>query len=171
MSDRRLYGRAVEAVASFGVRRLAAVLVVSGAGIATTGQNEAVVTRVYRDPVGIPTVCGGHTGPDVPKVGTVVPDSFCERLTQADAARYSAAVGRWVKVPVTQQQFDQLVDFTWNVGEGNLQHSTLLRKLNAGDCHGAAAEFPKWNKAAGRVLPGLTARRAQERAWFEADCP
>lgn len=79
-------------------------------------------------------------------------------------------------VPVTQSQFDALVSFAFNVGtdidaddipEG-LGDSTLLRKVNAGDYAGAANEFPKWTKARGRVLNGLTRRRAAERALFLA---
>lgn len=75
-------------------------------------------------------------------------------------------VNRAVTVDLTQNQFDALCSFTYNVGTGNLQSSTLLKKLNAGDYAGAAAEFPKWNKSDGRVLAGLTARRLEEQQLF-----
>ena len=84
-------------------------------------------------------------------------------------------VNSLIKVPATQGQFDALVSFAYNVGldidedtlaEG-LGDSTLLRKFNAKDYAGCAAEFPKWNKAGGVVLNGLTKRRAGERAMFE----
>jgi len=58
------------------------------------------------------------------------------------------------------------VSFAYNVGVGNLQSSTLLKKHKAGDYRGAVAEFAKWNKAAGKVLPGLTKRRAAEAALY-----
>ena len=69
-------------------------------------------------------------------------------------------------MPVTQNQFDALVSFTYNLGAGNLRSSTLLKKLNAGDYAGAADEFPKWNKAGGKELAGLTRRRNAERDLF-----
>lgn len=62
----------------------------------------------------------------------------------------------------SQAQFDALVSFTYNVGPENLRSSTLLRKHRAGDYAGASREFGRWNRAAGRVLPGLTRRRAAE---------
>lgn len=72
-------------------------------------------------------------------------------------------------LPATSQpQFDALVSFTYNVGEGNLRSSTLLRKHKAGEFAGAAAEFGKWNRAAGRVMKGLTRRRAAEAALYRS---
>lgn len=66
----------------------------------------------------------------------------------------------------SQRQFDALMSFTYNVGPGNLKASTLLRKHKAGDYAGAAKEFARWNKAGGRVLAGLTRRRAAEAALY-----
>lgn len=158
--------------ANTAVRWLASALVVSAAGTAAIMHDEGVVKKVYLDPVGIPTVCVGHTS-TVSKadVGKVYTDAQCAELLRSDTRVAQAAVGRLVKVPVTQGQYDALVSFTFNVGEANFKNSTLLRKLNAGDCHGAAAEFPRWNRARGVVLPGLVTRRANERARFEVDCP
>jgi lysozyme len=76
-------------------------------------------------------------------------------------------VNRAVTVPLNQNQFDALCDFTFNLGAGNFRSSTLLKKLNAGDYAGAAAEFPKWVRASGNVMPGLVKRRAAERELFE----
>lgn len=152
-------------------RKLAVVFTISAAGLAGISHDEGRVNRVYLDPVGIPTACVGHTA-TVTKadVGKTVPDSICDSLLRQDTAVAQRAVGQLVKVPITQGQYDALVSFTFNVGAGNLKASTLLRKLNAGDCTGAAAEFPRWNKARGKVLKGLISRRAHERAKFEADC-
>jgi lysozyme len=119
----------------------------------------------YYCPAGVLTIGVGHTGPDV-KPGMRITQAESDALLSADLAKFEKAVARNVKVPLTQNQFDALVSFTYNLGEGNLKSSTLLKRVNAGDMGGAAAEFIKWNKAAGKVLGGLTTRRACEAALF-----
>lgn len=146
-------------------------LVLSAAGIAGLIAHEGSVDRVYLDPVGIPTACVGHTATvSRADVGRRMPAGVCERLLAEDTAWAQAAVRGGVKVPVTQEQFDALVSFTFNVGPAAFANSSLLRKLNAGDCLGAGAEFPRWVRARGQVLPGLVKRRADERALFETGC-
>jgi len=112
------------------------------------------------------TIGWGSTGPDIKK-GVVWTQAQCdERFNQhvaEFAQRVSAALGG---AKTTQNQFDAMVSFAYNLGVANLQSSTLLRKHKAGDYAGAAAEFAKWNKAAGKVLPGLTRRRAAEAALY-----
>ena len=112
------------------------------------------------------TIGWGTTGPDVAR-GLVWTQQQCDdrfgRDLDAFAQKVSAAIGG---AATTQHQFDAMVSFAYNVGIGNLASSTLLRKHKAGDHAGAAAEFAKWNKAAGRVLPGLTRRRAAEAALY-----
>lgn len=166
-------GRLVNAIKDVAVgvivRRAAAVLVLSGAGVVALQHDEGVVKQVYLDPVAIPTVCTGHVTTE--KVGTVKTDAECAQLLQQDTGIAQRAVQRLVRVPVSQGQFDALVSFTFNVGGGNLASSTLLKDINLGMCHEAAAEFLKWNKAKGRVLPGLVSRRERESAKFERDCP
>lgn len=154
------------------VRRSAAALAVSAAGLAGITYHEGKVNAVYLDPVGIPTSCVGHTGPDTTAsmVGEHRSDEVCARLLDQDTRAAQSAVGRCVKVPVTQVQYDALVSFTFNVGNSAFCGSTLVRKLNAGDCWGAAAEFSRWVKARGRELKGLVIRRADERAAFETGC-
>jgi lysozyme len=112
------------------------------------------------------TIGWGSTGPDI-KQGLVwtrqqCDDRFTEHLALF-AEKVSALLG---STPTTQQQFDAMVSFAYNVGVGNLAASTLLKKHEAGDDTGAAAEFARWNKAAGKVLPGLTRRRAAEAALY-----
>ena len=85
----------------------------------------------------------------------------CEDVESAERA-----VQDYVRVPLTQGQFDALVSFIYNVGVHNFNTSTLLRKLNAVDYEGAANEFPRWDHAGGRVLAGLTRRREAERRMF-----
>ncbi len=72
-------------------------------------------------------------------------------------------------VEVTQNQFDALVSFAFNLGPANLKSSTLLRKVNSGDVNGAADEFLKWNHAGGQGPAGLTARRNAEKTLFYPD--
>jgi len=72
-----------------------------------------------------------------------------------------------VKVKLKPWQFDALVSFTYNVGAGALAGSTLLKKVNAQDFEGAALEFHKWNKGGGKVLAGLTRRRASESLLYQ----
>jgi lysozyme len=143
------------------------------AALAGIAYHEGKVNRVYLDPVGIPTACVGHTGPDttISMVGEHRSDAVCARLLERDTRAAQSAVSRCVRVTVTQSQYDALVSFTFNVGAAALCSSTLVRKMNAGDCRGATAEFPRWTKARGRVLPGLVKRRADEQLAFSLGCP
>jgi len=111
------------------------------------------------------TIGWGHTGPEI-TADTVWTLSQAEAAFAADTGKAAAAVMRSTDVPLTQNQFDALVAFTFNVGTEAEGHSTLCRLVNARDFEGAAAEFEKWNHQDGKVLPGLTVRRAQERDLF-----
>ena len=83
-----------------------------------------------------------------------------------DVASSVSAVNRLVTVPLTQNQFDSLVDFVYNLGEGSFAKSTLLRKLNNKDYIGASEEFQKWVFDNGKVQPGLVSRRYREKQLF-----
>lgn len=87
-------------------------------------------------------------------------------LLRQDAQRMVQAVRDAVTVPLSQQQFDALVSFTFNVGAGALRRSTLLKRVNAKDFANVEQEFLKWNKAGGKVFAGLTRRRQAEAALF-----
>ncbi len=142
----------------------------SPAGRAFIGRHEGLRLSAYRDAAGIWTIGYGHTaaaGPPVPVAGLTITAADADRILGRDLVRFETAVARLVTVALSQGEFDALVSFTFNVGEGALGRSTLLKKLHAGDRAGAAAEFGRWNKAGGRVLAGLTRRRADERAMFE----
>lgn len=140
----------------------------SDKGLEFIKDREGVINRVYLDPVGLPTVGVGHlvTPEDGLMVGDLISESLALELLRKDLAKAEAAVLKAVKVPLSQNQFDALVSFVFNVGASNFRTSTLLRHLNAFNYTAAADEFPKWANAGGRRLPGLVRRRADERALF-----
>jgi lysozyme len=123
--------------------------------------------EAYPDPAtgGDPWTIGvGHTGPEVFK-GLVWMDDLIDKTLSADLAKFEEGVQR-LTGEIPQGQFDALVLFAFNVGLGNLLESTLLRKLRTGDVAGAAHEFERWDKAAGKSMKGLRRRRAAERELF-----
>jgi len=123
--------------------------------------------KAYQCPAKVWTIGVGHTGQDV-KPGLVITSEQSDKLLQSDLSKFESAVANLVKVPLNQNQFDALVSFSFNVGDGALGRSTLLKLINSGHADDAAEEFKKWNKAGGNVLTGLTARRAAERELFES---
>jgi lysozyme len=140
----------------------------------------------YLDPIGIWTIGWGHAiwdGNDFlrgannkRRAAALYPGGItlpqAEALLRADLLDSCRDVQTVVTQPISDNQFAALTSFAYNCGIGNLNKSTLLRLVNAGDFSGAAAEFGKWNKAAGKVLPGLTKRRAAEAALFNTpDAP
>ena len=139
-------------------------LVYSLSGIDLTRQFEGVKLQAYRDEAGVWTIGYGHTL------------NVCEGMTctpeQADAWLLKDihwacnVVNSQVKVPLTQNQFDALVDFVFNCGADAFCRSTLLRMLNQGDYSEAANQFERWAFAGGKQLPGLLRRRKAERAKF-----
>lgn len=89
-----------------------------------------------------------------------------DEILKKDLARFESGVARLCPVNLTQGQFDALVSFSFNVGLGNLQRSTIRMKVNRQDFEGAAEGFLDWTKAGGKVLKGLVSRRNDERALF-----
>jgi len=114
-----------------------------------------------------PWTCGyGQTGPEIFR-GIVWSQAYADRMFDEHAEKLSKQIEALITVPVEQCQFDAIVSLAYNVGVENVRTSTLLRKLNAGDYDGAGAEFIRWNRAAGKIMRGLTRRRYAERALFE----
>jgi lysozyme len=142
---------------------------VSAAGIDLIKQFEGFRANAYQDSVGVWTIGWGHTSGARP--GQTISRETATSLLRGDLQWAVSAVNRLVKVRLAQPQFDALVSFVFNLGEGNFAKSTLLRRLNAGDFAGAADQFAVWNKAGGRVLPGLTRRRSAEAALFQRAAP
>lgn len=111
------------------------------------------------------TIGYGHTGADVYE-GLTITLAQAETLLERDLRTSEGYVNSLVKVGLTQNQFDALVSFVYNVGGGAFKDSTLLRLLNAGDYTGAADQLLRWNKAQGKVMAGLIKRRQKERELF-----
>lgn len=130
---------------------------------------EGIMLKAYRDSVGVLTIGYGHTtmaGPPAVIPGMIVTEVQATDLLASDLKKYCAMVDRNVKVELNPNQYGALVSFTYNLGEGSLKSSTLLKKVNVKDFVGASKEFAKWNHAGGQVLKGLTRRRMAEAALF-----
>ncbi len=140
---------------------------ISENGLDLIRKHEGLRLQAYLCPAGVLTIGYGYTGTDV-KTAMKIDISQANALLSKDVERFEKSVNDLVRVPMTQGMFDALVGFAFNLGAGSLKGSTLLAKLNANDSQGAADEFLRWNKANGKVLDGLTARRESERELFLA---
>lgn len=136
-------------------------------GIDLIKRHEGFSATPYLCPAGVWTWGYGHTmSMGERQRGGMITRGEAESLLRGDLTTAENAVNRLVTVPLTQGQFDALVSFTFNLGQGALMRSTLLRLLNSGDYANAAAQFKKWVYAGGTKLPGLVARREEERSLF-----
>jgi lysozyme len=151
-----------------------AAAIIGAVGLSTIMAAEGIRTKTYLDPVGIPTICYGHTGPDV-KLGITLTVEQCKSILLKDIAFHRKGVEQCIKAPLTPNQRDAVVSFAFNVGVPKFCRSTMAKRLNAKDYIGAADEFPKWQyaKVSGRavVLRGLVKRRSAERALFLTPYP
>lgn len=138
-----------------------------------TGRNGVELIRhfegcrfdAYLCPAGVWTIGYGHTA-DV-KEGDSIDQEAAEAFLIEDLETFEQAVTRLVEVPLTQQQFDALVSWTFNLGAGNLAESTLLKKLNNYQYAEVPEQMMRWVRAGGQVLEGLVRRRAAEAALFQ----
>jgi lysozyme len=134
-------------------------------GLALIKEFEGFRALAYLCPAGVWTIGWGHTR-GVTEHDRVTEEMATDMLIE-DLAWSEAAVKQYVTVPLNQNQFDALVSFTFNLGQGALAQSTLLRLLNSGEYTAAALQFGRWVKAGTQTLPGLVRRREAERALFE----
>jgi lysozyme len=140
----------------------------SNAGIRLVEKLEGCILEAYKDDAGVPTIGFGHTGGVY--MGQKITQAQADDLLRKDLKKFVDRVNKYVKVPLNQNQFDALVIFDFNTG--SLGTSTLLKKLNAGDYAGAAAQFDVWNKITDPetgekvVSKGLINRRNAEQALF-----
>lgn len=159
----------VVAVAGVGLLAWASTLLPSSSAVQAVKAHEGAALVAYADPVGIPTICYGATRGV--RLGQKATPAECEAMLHRDLTYAGNGIAKGVQHALTQDQYDALVSFVYNVGETAFYKSTLLRKINSGDCLGAVQEFPRWVNAKGRKLNGLVTRRAAEAALFKKGCP
>lgn len=134
-------------------------------GLELTERFEGCRLVAYRDQGGVLTIGYGHTGSDV-YPGRIITSDVAQALLKSDVHAAVACVNDSVEVPITQNEFDALVDFTFNVGTRNFKKSTLLKDLNLRNYAEAAAQFSLWVNAGGHRVPGLVERRKEEHDLF-----
>ncbi|AFH47795.1 Phage-related lysozyme [Ignavibacterium album JCM 16511] len=141
---------------------------ISKKGLDLIKKYEGLKLEAYRDPAGILTIGYGHT--KTVKPGMVINKDMADLLLKIDVMDAENAVRVLVNIELSQNQFDALVSFVFNVGRKNFERSTLLKKLNEGKILEAGEEFMKWTKAKQpgglKELPGLVKRRAEEKVLF-----
>ena len=147
---------------------------ISNDGLRCIAGFEGFVDHLYNDPAGHCTVGYGHLlhrgrcdgrAVEHPYLNGIV-QTAATTLLREDAKRYEDCVNRLVTVLLNQDQFDALVSFTFNLGCGAFESSTLRRLLNQGRYDTVCDQLRRWNKAGGKVLAGLTRRREAECALF-----
>src|SRR5690606_31851608 len=116
---------------------------ISAAGLAHIKKWEGCKLTAYKDVAGVWTIGYGSTGNHV-KPGMKITQSEADALLRKDLDRFERSVSSHVKVPLNDNQFAALVSFSFNVGTGAFQKSTLLKKLNAGDYNAVPTELMKW---------------------------
>lgn len=125
---------------------------------------EGLYTHAYKDSVGVTTICYGVTNVDRRvRMGDHYTKDECKEFLAEDLPKYKAMVDKCIHVPMPPHRTAAMVSFTYNVGQGNLCKSSVARYINAGQPLRGCDALMAWNKAGGRVLRGLTNRRAAER--------
>ena len=120
--------------------------------------------QAYQCAAGVWTIGYGHTKGVQP--GDEWSEDHANHMLEVELEEYENYVSTAVTVPLSQNQFDALVSWVYNLGNGNLTSSTMLKVLNSGDYDGVPAQIKRWNKAGGKVLEGLTRRRQAEADMF-----
>ena len=120
--------------------------------------------EAYKCTAGVWTIGYGHTAGV--KQGQKITKFQADALLIIDLEKFEKAVTKLVKKPITQNEFDALVSFSFNVGIGNFEKSTLLRLINMGQFELASKQFERWIYAGGKPLNGLKKRRLAEKTLF-----
>lgn len=143
----------------------AGAIAVAGALITGTNGNdglEGLKLTPYRDVVGVPTVCFGHTGPDV-VMGKRYSEEQCTELLNEDLQAVARQIDPLINADIPDAMRGALYSFTYNVGVTAFKNSTMLRLINKGDRAGACDQLRRWTYAGGKQWKGLINRREIER--------
>lgn len=141
----------------------------SSRGLSLIKHFEGFSTTIYFDVAGLPTIGYGHLLRDreAEHYRLGIGHEAAEALLCEDLMGAETAVGRFIRQPLMQNQFDALVSFTFNLGSGALQRSTLRRVINCGEEDAIAHQWMRFVWAGGRKVPGLVRRRAAELALYK----
>ncbi|HRK98471.1 MAG TPA: lysozyme [Alphaproteobacteria bacterium] len=137
-------------------------------GIDLIKRFEGFSAKVYICPAGYPTIGYGHVVKPHEDFSAGIDEAQAEELLRQDAVIAERAVLRLISVPLTDGQFDALVSFTYNLGGGALQRSTLRRKINREEHAEVPEQFMRWVWAGGRKLKGLVRRREAEISLYDS---
>lgn len=135
------------------------------AGIDIIKKYESCSLDSYLDMVGVCTIGWGTTGPDI-HMGLTWTQEDCDRMLMADLDHIQQRLRKHITLPITDNQFSACCSFTYNLGLGSFITSTLRNLINQNALLQAANEFPKWDHAGGREVPGLLKRRLEEQTLF-----
>lgn len=133
-------------------------------GLALIKKFEGLELEAYKCAAGVWTIGYGHTK-DVQE-GDVWSESHADHMLEVELEEFEGYINDNVTVALSQNQFDALVSWVYNLGPANLKASTMLKVLNSGDYEGVPAQIKRWNKAGGKVLKGLIRRREAEALLF-----
>ena len=140
-------------------------------GLALIKKFEGCELKAYQCSAGVWTIGYGHTK-DVVE-GMEITQEEAEQMLVDELHEYESYINKYVTVALSQNQFDALVSWVYNLGPANLSASTMLKVLNSGEYEDVPAQMKRWNKAGGKVLEGLVRRREAEaclfvgKEWFE----
>jgi lysozyme len=138
---------------------------ISEEGINLIKKFEGCKLEAYQDAVGVWTIGYGHTK-NVHE-GQVIKQKEAESMLVHELLEYCHHVEKALEVELTQNQFDALVSWTYNLGPTNLNRSTMLKVVNANNMSEVPTQIKRWNKAGGKILDGLVRRRKAEALMFE----
>ena len=143
----------------------------SAEGLSLIKKFEGCELYAYQCSAGVWTIGYGHTKDVEP--GMQITKEDADEMLVEELHEYESYINDFVTAPLSQNQYDALVSWVYNLGPTNLSQSTLLRELNQGNYNGVPSEIRRWNKAGGKVLDGLVRRREAEALmwsggdWFE----
>lgn len=137
----------------------------SPAGVTMIKRFESCRLHAYTDVANNWTIGWGHVSVDIHQ-GVVWTQAKCDEQLVRDLIKFENALNGMLTVELNQNQYDSLIDFVYNAGPGNLEKSTLLKKVNESDFEGASKQFGRWAHSNGKLIPALVKRRAYEKDLF-----